>query len=331
MPRKIIQNDENKELAKAIILKILDNKTYIDIANELGYNKNYIYELVKTYKHIFGINGVLTKYHGLKLTGELNKIIEDYKQGKSTEELAREYNVTDHTIASWLRKEGIIIRDFGKVSRINQNVFDEITTEIQAYTLGLIIADGSISRKGNTITICLTKDDDYILHLINENLLDGLGTIFINHKEDTRPRSILSFNGKHIKETLSKYGIIPDKSHIITQLSKAIPENLYHHYIRGLFDGDGVCSYYTSHKKQKLRIGYCAYKKEFVKDFVDFLHKKLNLPVNKLFNTGGCWQCSWGANHDIKTFYDYIYHDSTIYLGRKYKKITQYLKNNNLS
>ena len=46
---------------------------------------------------------------------------------------------------------------------------------------------------------------------------------------------------------------------------------------------------------------------------------------NKIFNTGGCFQCSWGAKTDIEKFYNYIYKDATIFLGRKRNKIYTYL------
>ena len=94
-----------------------------------------------------------------------------------------------------------------------------------------------------------------------------------------------------------------------------------HHYIRGLFDGDGV----TSKNRELIRIGFCAKRKEFVESYQSFLCQKLFMRKNKIFNTGGCFQCSWGAKTDIEKFYNYIYKDATIFLGRKRNKIYTYL------
>lgn len=156
-------------------------------------------------------------------------------------------------------------------------------------------------------------------------MLSGLGNIFVTHKEDEKPRKVLGFNGKHLKDKLAEYNIVPRKSYIIKELSTKIPEELYHHYIRGLFDGDGVCSYETSHKKKKVRIGFCGHNRDFVENYRNFLINKLDMNQTKLFNTGGCWQCSWSSKKDLINFYNYVYKDATIFLGRKKKKISDYV------
>ena len=149
----------------------------------------------------------------------------------------------EELVVSWLKRENVNIRDRGIISKINQTIFDNIDTEIKAYTLGLLTSDGNVQNKSSTITICLTNTDGYILEKINEELLSGLGNILVTHKEDEKPRKVLGFNGKHLKDKLAEYNIVPRKSYIIKELSTKIPEELYHHYIRGLFDGDGVWWY----------------------------------------------------------------------------------------
>lgn len=326
MPRKIALNEKNKQMAIDVINKLSDNITYEEIAIDYKVPKDFIYCLVRTYKPILGIKGVISKYDALKISGEIDKIIFNYLNNMSTLEIAEKYHVSDRTVVSWLLRENVKIRNKGKIAKVNQFIFDNIDSEIKAYTIGLITADGSVSKKNNTITICLSKEDKYLLELINNKLLDGLGTIIINHKEDEKPRYVLSFSGKHIKERLKDFGIVPNKSYSLNKLSDLIPKEYYHHYIRGLFDGDGVCSYYTSHHKtKKVRIGFCAHEQDFVNDYRDFLNKTLNLPKNKLFNTGGCWQCSWSAFKDVQKFTDYIYNDATIFLGRKKKKLFDYV------
>lgn len=231
----------------------------------------------------------------------------------------------EELVVSWLKRENVNIRDRGIISKINQTIFDNIDTEIKAYTLGLLTSDGNVQSKSSTITICLPNTDGYILEKINEELLSGLGNILVTHKEDEKPRKVLGFNGKHLKDKLAEYNIVPRKSYIIKELSTKIPEELYHHYIRGLFDGDGVCSCETSHKKKKVRIGFCGHNRDFVENYRNFLINKLDMNQTKLFNTGGCWQCSWSSKKDLINFYNYIYKDATIFLGRKKKKISDYV------
>lgn len=261
-------------------------------------------------------------------TGKIEDIKEEYLSGVSTVALSKKYEVSERTIANWLIKQNVTLRPSGKISKIDQNIFKEIDTEIKAYTLGLIMSDGNVSKDkyGNTISITLTQDDKYILETINEKLLSNQGNICITHKEDKKPRAVLQFNGKQIKETLATYGIVPNKSHLLTQLPKNISPDLYHHFLRGLYDGDGICSYYTNHgRKQKVRIGFCGANYDFVKDYQDFFVSKLNLNKTKIFNTGGCFQCSWASQKNLEDFFDFIYKDATIYLGRKYKKLKDFL------
>ena len=96
------------------------------------------------------------------------------------------------------------------------------------------------------------------------------------------------------------------------------------HYIRGLYDGDGVCA----KTNEYLRVGYCAYHKSFTKSYQEFLINTLGLKENKLFNTGNCWDCSWSKREDLEKFYNYIYKDATIFLQRKYDKLKNYLYGN---
>ena len=212
MPRKIMVNSTNEKMAIEVVHKIASNISYEDIANEYQVPKDFIYCLIKTYKPILGITGVISKYDSLRLSGEILSVVKDYLLGKSTVDIAEKYEVSDRTVVSWLLKEKVQIRDRGNISKINQAIFDNIETEIQVYTLGLITADGSVSKENATVTITLTQSDKYLLEIINNNLLDGLGHIALTHLEDEKPRCILSFNGKHIKERLKDFNIVYNKN-----------------------------------------------------------------------------------------------------------------------
>lgn len=328
MPRKIPVN-ANTEQQFLNVLKLYceDNMSYEQIGININQPKDYVYCLVKTYKKKYNLGKVITKYNYLCITGKIDDVINKYQQGMSMATIGKIYKVTDRTVAGWLTAQQVPIRNAGIVSKIDQTIFDIIDSEIKAYALGLIMSDGNVSNIGNTISITLTQDDSYILEIINEKLLSGLGNILITHKENKKPRAVLQFNGKHIKETLSQYGIIPAKSHLLSELPGDIPECLYHHFLRGLYDGDGVCSYYTSHKIQKVRIGFCAANQNLVQNYQDFFINNLSMNKTKLFHTGGCWQCSWGSKSDLTNFFNFIYKDATIYLGRKYKKLKDFLSN----
>lgn len=322
----IIKNEETKKMFLEVLrMHFEEKKSYAEIGELYNKGKDYIYKLVKTYKGEYNISERLSVYDYLKLTDRLEKVFELYRSGVSMAQIGERYGVTERTVASWLKKNDVLIRLPGVISKIDQDLFEKIDSEIKAYTLGLLLSDGNVSAKSATISITLAQDDGYILEEINERLLGCQGNICIEHFEDIKPRKKLQFNGKALKQRLASYGCIPCKSRTLAQLPLNIPNELYHHFLRGLYDGDGVCSFYTSRKERRVRIGFCAANREFVEDYQRFFVENLKMKKTKLFNTSGCWQCSWGAKRDLQSFFDYIYKDATIYLGRKYKKLKDFL------
>ena len=279
---------------------------------------------MKVYKPILGITDrTITKTTWFRYTGDIHEIVRLYIDEKlSTAELGQRYNVSERTIAACLVAENVQIRPRGYESRTNQTLFDNLENELACYVIGLITTDGAITANNCSISIAQTCSDGYLLEQINQCFLSETGHIALTHKEDgDKARTVLSFHGKRLCEALNQHNIVPNKTYNLVQLSSLIPKEYYHHYIRGLFDGDGVCS----KAGDKIRIGFCAYNKAFVENYQQFLIQSLNMNQTSLFNTGGCWQVSWASKKDIIAFYNYIYQNATIYLHRKKEKIERYI------
>lgn len=276
----------NQKDAEYIFYNIANKKkTYDELSKEYLVNKTTLCKQMRDFKEEFGLNKN-EKYCAYTFLRYAHKdeIIQKYLDGESTKDIAKHYGFSDdHMIATLLRELGVEIRPTGYASKTNQDLFKDINSELSAYVLGLITSDGNIG-KNFSISIHLTEEDRYLLDEINQRLYNNTGYILTEKKEKGNDVSRLSINGKKICENLSKYNIIPNKSHYLTEIAE-IHEDLMPHYIRGLYDGDGVCSY----NRPYLRVGYCAYREEFVKSFQEFLVKKLNIAQNKLFNTGNCW------------------------------------------
>lgn len=298
-----------------------EGKTYKILEKEMNLGVGRLFTEMSKFKGHFGIR---KKERYCKLTylrykfGE--EIKEKYLQGTSTIALAKEYNYNDHGIAQLLQTLGVEIRPVGYIGKTPQDIFSKIDNGYKAYVIGLITADGSVNKKGG-ITICLTESDKYLLEEINTKVFFSTGTIIITHREDKKPRAVLSINGKKLCSDLEKYGIVPNKTYSLLSISKLIPEEYYPDYIRGLYDGDGICS----KSNGSVRIGYCAHNIEFTSSYQQYLCEKLEMRKNKLFNTGSCWQCSWSAKNDLEKFYSFIYNSSDLYLKRKKEKLEFYL------
>lgn len=314
----------NKQDAEYIFESLVHGKTYDNLAKEFLVHKTTLCKWMKKYKMEFGMSSEekYTAYAYLRYKHKQD-IINQYAQGMSTEAIARYYGFSDdHMIAKLLSSFGVQVRPKGYGSRTNQELFGSINNELQAYVLGLITADGSVDEC-YSIHIHLTENDRALLDEINSRLYNSTGHILTEKKDRGNDVCRLSICGKKICENLAQYGVVQDKSHTLVSLANISPK-LLPHYIRGLYDGDGICS----KNGQYLRVGYCAYRKEFVEDFQNYLSSQLQIHKNQLFNTGNCWQCSWSARQDLEKIYHFLYDNATIFLSRKQQKLASYLYGN---
>lgn len=302
-----------------------NTKNYDTLGKEFGVHKTTLCKQMKEFKKDFHIEEkekycaytYLRYFYGTEI---INKYV---KELRGTEDIIKDYNLSDgYIISKILKYYNVDIRSRGYISKTDQKLFNKIEDEITAYVLGLITADGNVG-KDYSINIHLTENDKYLLEQINKRLLNNTGHILISPKKDGKPVARLSFNGKEICKNLEKFNIIPNKSKFLKEI-QYFDEPFMQHYLRGLYDGDGVCS----KNRNYLRIGYCAYNKEFTESYQNFFVNKLGMKKNKLFNTGSCWDCSWGSKEDLIKFYNYIYKDSTIFLIRKKDKLFNYLYGN---
>ena len=115
----------------------------------------------------------------------------------------------------------------------NDHFFDKIDSELKAYLLGFIFADGC-NYKELELDIELRKDDVEILQLIKKAL-----SVKTNIKERKEKNTvILKVFSKYLGKKLSDLGLTPRKS--FTVCYPTIPSYLNCHFIRGFFDGNGT-------------------------------------------------------------------------------------------
>jgi intein-encoded DNA endonuclease-like protein len=116
--------------------------------------------------------------------------------------------------------------------------FDVVSREDQAYWLGMLGADGNVSKKQLSLQLA-EKDLSHLLkfksfmgvnYKISKTTSNIDGKIFVGY------RYVVS--SANFVRSLNKHGLTPKKSFTL-QFAKTIPHDLIRHYIRGLVDGDG--------------------------------------------------------------------------------------------
>lgn len=264
-----------------------------------------------------------------KLTEEFKpKIIELYiDKMYGVTKVADILNIPEKPIREFLRTEGLL-REVGrtKLYTCNDNYFHNITTEHQAYWLGVLFADGNVSKKIETqsgLIILSSKDTEWI-ELFKQDI-NYTGKIYEEtHNVFHKTISKVKISSDPMFSDLINLGCVPAKSLIIR--IPAISENLIRHFIRGYFDGDGTVGVYKNSSKENtktLRSGFCSGSKEFLEAIMCFLPTN-NRNVKKQSNRN-IYTINLSVNDSI-SLYKYLYTDSTICLQRKREKFESFIQ-----
>jgi intein-encoded DNA endonuclease-like protein len=253
------------------------------------------------------------------------EICEKFEKGLSAKKLALEYGIIPITVYRILRKNKIKVQEQfgrGRVYNTNPNYFDSIDTEAKAYFLGLLYADGSVNVKKGFVTISLQEDDSYLLEEFIKEISPNSKLIkIVRQNPKWKPQLRLNLNSVELLRALIKIGCIPNKAKGMDFPN--IPFGFLHHFVRGVFDGDG----YVGYREQKGKLW-----KQFrvvitsCYSFLEGLKKELeknNIRVNSIYrDKRSPYTASIGITgfQNQSDFYDFLYKDATIFLKRKEEK-----------
>lgn len=318
----------NENNIKEIDLMLEQKIPVIEISKKYNVDKTTMYKFIK--KNNLKLNGDLRKINfSDKEIVEIKRLY--LEAGISMKKIGTIYNVDEHVIKRFLIKNNVEIRHSGQQYCYNSHYFEKINSEIKAYFLGLLTSDGNLinpncNKSTFTVQINLQEQDKIVLDIIAKDIIIGgkkLEPLFIDKsKENVKNQYRLSITNKTIFNDLLKLGLCERKSLVLTNLCKDVPANLYNHYIRGLFDGDGTTNINSD---LTCKIGYYSGSKSFAEDFQKYCINNLNMSELKIYH-GTTYFCTWSKRSDIIKFFNYIYKDATIYLPRKYYKILKMLE-----
>lgn len=250
------------------------------------------------------------------------EIINLYKSGKSSYEIATLCNCSPQSIFYHLKQNKISIRSLSVAMTkytYNKDYFKIIDTEDKAYFLGLLYADGNVHN--NKMTINLQEKDKHILETF-KLYINYTGPLTNNIKKENRqPQWRLGITSSELVNDLLIHGIIPVKSFKLT-FPTTIPKELQHHFIRGYFDGDG-CIYVPNNKAN------CSFSLvstfELLESIKLILVNELQFNNNNLYNPPkvkgkNVFTLSYYGRKSLIRLRNWLYKDATIYLNRKHDK-----------
>ena len=250
----------------------------------------------------------------------LEKAIEMMHNGASQTEIGDEFGIKPQRVSDCFKYHNIKFDRRGL--KINDTYFDDINTEEKAYLLGFLVADGCCrleKRRTNVakrIAFNNTIDDKEAIEAMH-NAICPQSSLLIKHYTFNRrkkPQYTLQWTSPYMFDKLrSKYNIKPhktlDKEFFIPD--GVIPDELWRHFVRGYFDGDG-------------HIGFNSL--EFIFNSEPFMNQILETFKNftyRVYHIQGKTTDYWKMvinldDKERKAIKDFFYKNSTLYLKRKY-------------
>ena len=316
MSNKKISDDKYNEIIELYKNGLLQR----EIAEIYGVGRMTINAILKK----CGASELGTAYKSRKiifLESEEKAICDMYLSGISSVEIGKVFNCNHKTITKVLDKYGIDRIGNGlRHYNLNEYYFDNIDNPNKAYILGFLYADSSNCESKQTITISLQEEDGYILEAIRREINSEKPLEFLdysnkhdggyNYKNQYR---LLMFS-KHMCNTLKEKGMPQNKS-LILKWPTFLRDDLYSHFLRGYFDGDGHIRKIGNFVSLVGTESFCVLAKNYIENKLDIECNIIDSPCHN----GITRQLIISKKENTKPFLDYIYQDAELYLQRKYQ------------
>lgn len=266
-----------------------------------------------------------------KVSKEIQEqVIQAYKNNMSLREIEKQFDVTRSTVSKFLEAHDIKTEKGNHYRKYHhdEDYFEIIDTEEKAYWLGFIFADGYIQNHDNfygqdAVGITIAEYDRDVLEKFKKSI-NATNPIILckkNKKQGVDCIRILLTSQKTANDLIDK-GCYKNKSSIL-QPPKKVPLNLIHHFIRGLFDGDGSLIKYEHKECRSI-----SYQINFTTTYevANWLREQIQMgsiyPEKRREST---WYFGFGGNQQVIKFYHYLYDDATIWMDRKYNRFQELL------
>ena len=238
----------------------------------------------------------------------ISKYVDD---GRSSNSIATDYGCDSSTILRQLKRWDIGRRKdrYNSTYNVDLSFFNVIDSEEKAYFLGLLLADGHVSKR-NVIMLTL-KDKDVLekyLFAIKCNApirIDRYGNYAAN------------ITSKTLADALRNIGLHNRKSYEVNirKVKSCVPKELEHHFISGMFDGDGSIRVYNYEylKNPQLHFGFTG-----LFDVVEYVKNYFGIKTKTVKESEITYTCVSSCRETIYKIYRSLYKNATVYMDRKY-------------
>lgn len=263
---------------------------------------------------------------------ELEKCVNLYNEGQSLKSICKERHHDLTTLSKLFKERNITIRDnsYYKSCEVNETYFDKIDSEEKAYFLGLLFADGYTNENNSKVQISLKIEDGYLVCAL-KNAIHCSNQIEYVPSKDRRhlgfgissPQMRLAFTNEHMARVLASYGM-KDKNYF----PDCVPTELRHHFIRGVFDGDGCV--WNGNRSPSEGLFYILAKQNFCETIKEIFEHN-GCPNMQLTCRKNIWQVRKSSNKMCMfNAFACMYQGAKIYMHRKHSIWKEWLTDNEL-
>ena len=242
-------------------------------------------------------------------------ILEDYKTGKTTVEIAQKWNTYNTSIRRVLLRYSIIPRTTQRVNRLCKHNPFKKSDEMSDYFLGLLLTDGCIMAKSKSssnyvINLSLSEVDGYMVEAFRDWASPKTKVSKILQKINGSYMYSVNIMNEEAVEWLRRRGNFYRKSY---ECKIYIPINW--NILRGIFDGDGG---FRRTNETGLSFFVCGKSEVFIKQIERFLIKEGFRP--KVVCQHGLYYVHVHRQTEVELLGQKLYKNAHIFLHRKYDK-----------
>lgn len=211
-------------------------------------------------------------------------------------------------------------------SFLEDTIFDPINlNKYSTYLLGLLWADGFLSKTKNDFTIAIEAQKDDINSIQEVFVNTGIWMTY----ERQRNKKWKIMNKKYLSNKIVWTYLFNNdytyKSCSPCKILQTIPENLKYYWFRGYFDGDGTIGKYTRSRN----LGFTSCKDQDWKFLIN-LYNQLNITnyfsITEKYKNGSSSKIRLCRKDEISKFLKFIYPNGYDFgFKRKYNKFIEIL------
>lgn len=268
---------------------------------------------------------------------DYEKIYQRHLNGESLLSISKELNIHIQSIHSYIKRNNLSYNKNIQIRQskywVDDNYLDNVDSEDKSYFLGWMLSDGYISK--NSLSLKLKSNDGYIIREVFDKFSKGF-------KLSTDKNSCsISISSSKLIHDLIKNGCVYNKTNIGFTLPD-IPDDLFRHFVRGYFDGDGSISKRSSRPNQ-IQVYICSPDELFLINMqtklleygiVSMVYmedrngKSIKLPNgNYCIDNLDMYRLILNSHKEKLKFYEFIYKNCDSKLLRKYSFYTRYYEN----